>query len=113
MYKIILSDKFKRESKRFVRKYRSLEYELEDLFLQLQTDPTKGISLGESLYKIRLAVKSKGAGKSGGMRAIYFVFVSGKKVVILRIIDKSEQENISESEKSELAHIGKEILGLE
>jgi len=36
----------------------------------LVTKPDSGTSLGHDTYKIRLTVKSKGKGKSGGARVI-------------------------------------------
>ena len=46
-------------------------------------------------YKIRLAIKSKGKGKSGGARVITTVFVDEETVYLLDIYDKSEQSSIS------------------
>ncbi len=41
-------------------------------------NPTSGTSLGHNLYKIRLAIASKGKGKSGGARVITFEFGTTK-----------------------------------
>ena len=43
--------------------------------MQLSEDPQLGTALGKSCYKIRLAVRSKGGGKSGGLRVITYVVV--------------------------------------
>jgi hypothetical protein len=53
-------------------------------------DPQQGTSLGHNAYKIRLAVRSKGKGKSGGMRIITFVISRQREVYLLWIYDKSE-----------------------
>lgn len=54
----------------------------------------QGISLGLGCYKLRLSIKSKGKGKSGGARVITHVKVIEKSVTILSIYDKSEQESL-------------------
>ena len=59
-YSIELSDNFKKEAKRLVKKYRSLKSEIAALVDELETDPTKGTPLGNDIYKIRLAFASKG-----------------------------------------------------
>jgi mRNA-degrading endonuclease RelE of RelBE toxin-antitoxin system len=71
-YKVELSANFKKEAKNLVKKYPSLKTELAVLFAELEVNPTKGTSLGNDVYKIRLAVASKGKGKSGGGKGHYF-----------------------------------------
>ncbi|WP_310590512.1 type II toxin-antitoxin system RelE/ParE family toxin [Dyadobacter sp. CY261] len=68
----------------------------------LSADPTQGIPLGQNCFKIRLAIKSKGKGKSGGARVITFVVVLSETVVLLSIYDKSDKENISSEELADL-----------
>jgi len=45
------------------KKYASLKDELAELFEELQENLTLGTSLGNDIYKIRLAITSKGKGK--------------------------------------------------
>jgi hypothetical protein len=54
--------------------------------------------LGKGLYKIRLAIKSKGKGKRGGARAITYVKVVKTTVFLVSIFDKSGKSTISEKE---------------
>jgi len=93
---------FKRDSKRLKKKYASLANEIEELADGLRTNPTMGTPIGHSCYKIRLAIKSKGKGKSGGARVITYYYIHGSTVYLLAIYDKSEQENISEETVAEL-----------
>ena len=93
---------FKRESKRLYKKYSSLVDEVDELVDELCTNPTKGTPIGHSCYKIRLAVKSKGKGKSGGARVITHYYIHGSTVYLLSIYDKAEQENIAEKKIAEL-----------
>lgn len=52
--------------------------------------------MGNDTYKIRMAIKSKGKGKSGGGRVITYVVKENKEVYLLTIYDKSEFENVDD-----------------
>ena len=84
------------------KKYASLTDEVGALINELHTNPTMGTPIGHSCYKIRLAIESKGKGKSGGARVITYYYVHGKTVYLLSIYDKVEQDNISEERIAEL-----------
>jgi mRNA-degrading endonuclease RelE of RelBE toxin-antitoxin system len=101
-YKIALSDNFKKEAKRLIKKYPSLKVEINDLGEKLSENPAMGTSLGNSCYKIRLSIASKGKGKSTGARIITCVFVSEEIVFLLSIYDKSAKSNISDKELDNL-----------
>ncbi len=106
--KIIPTENFQRKAKPLLKKHASLMSELEGLAEQLLQNPYLGTAVRENIYKIRLAVKSKGKGKSGGMRVLTYVFevemvveeVAEQDVTVflLTIYDKSDQENISDKE---------------
>ena len=88
---------FEARYKRFIKKFLSLESEIDILIEELQNNPTLGIPLGAGLYKIRLASKSKGGGKSGGFRIItYLIVENGNKtdIHLITMFDKSEEANI-------------------
>lgn len=61
----------------------------------LQENPTLGTSVGNEVFKIRLAVASKNKGKSGGMRIMYLARVTAQNIYLFSIFDKSEKESIS------------------
>ncbi len=96
-FKVIPTDKFKKEAKRLVKKYPSLKQELAELNAKLETEPATGTALGNNIYKIRLAIKSKGKGKSGGGRVITYVVTDNNEVYLLSIYDKSEFDNIDDN----------------
>jgi hypothetical protein len=54
------------------------------------------------VLKIRLAISSKGKGKSGGGRIITHIQVNKNKVFLVSIYDKSEQDSLDDKELSEL-----------
>jgi mRNA-degrading endonuclease RelE of RelBE toxin-antitoxin system len=97
-YNIIATPKFKRELKRLAKKFHSLKNEYATLLDEIDINPATGTPLGNNCYKIRIAIASKGKGKSGGARVITYVLVTDKTVFLLDIFDKSEQENITDKE---------------
>jgi mRNA-degrading endonuclease RelE of RelBE toxin-antitoxin system len=64
-YEIIPTNNFKREVKKLAKKYRSIANDLEELEKELSKNPTLGDLLGSNVYKVRMAISSKGKGKSG------------------------------------------------
>ena len=101
-FEFIPTDEFARELKRLAKKYKSLKEEFEELQNQLELNPSLGINLGNNTYKIRLAIKSKGRGKSGGLRVITHIDIilieDLTNIYFLSIYDKSDISNISDNE---------------
>lgn len=97
---IKLSTRFKRELRRLSKKYRSLPQDVDDLIALTMQDPAQGASLGRNLHKVRLAITSKGGGKSGGARVITHVVMSYESGVVrfLTIYDKSECSTLADKE---------------
>ncbi len=93
-----LHDEFKRQFRRLKKKYQSLTDDLEDFQKELIKNPLQGSDLGGGVRKIRMAITSKGKGKSGGARVLTLtVLVSDDAdVTLLTIYDKSEIENVSD-----------------
>ena len=101
-YKVDTIPPFDKELKFLAKKHSSLVKDYE-LFLDLiEENPIQGDALGKDCYKIRLAITSKGKGKSGGARIIVCVKVIRKVVYLLSIYDKSEKENITDADLKEL-----------
>lgn len=69
---------------------------------QLKNEPIQGAALGNSCYKIRMKITSKGRGKSGGARIITTVVVQENVVYLLSIYDKSEKQTITDRELEDL-----------
>jgi mRNA-degrading endonuclease RelE of RelBE toxin-antitoxin system len=107
-----VSKSFKRQAKPLLKKFPSLTVELAQLEKELINNPRTGKSLGKDLYKIRISVKSKGKGKSGGLRVIShldseligIIESEGEQTTIslISIYDKSETATITDKELSEL-----------
>ncbi len=101
-YKVRTIPNFDKALKRLVKKYPSLKIEFIALLDSLEKEPEQGTPIGNHCFKIRLAIASKGKGKSGGARVIIHVVITDKVVFLLDIYDKSEQANISDNELAEL-----------
>mgnify|MGYP005839669557 CR=1 FL=1 len=101
-YSIIALPKFKKELKKLAKKYPSLKSEFANLIGSLETEPEQGTALGKNCYKIRLAIKSKGKGKSAGARVITNIVVADATIYLLTIYDKSDKESLTNKELEEL-----------
>ena len=91
---------FERQFKRYRKKYRSLVDDYASFLKAIKDNPLMGDDLGGGVRKVRMAVASKGGGKSGGMRVITYlvhpVDEVNVDVTLLYIYDKSEMGNVSD-----------------
>jgi len=101
-YSVFTLRSFDKQLKRLVKKYPSLKKEYIDLIDSLEINPEQGVDLGNRCYKIRLAIASKGKGKSGGARVIAHLVIEDDAVYLLAIYDKSEKSTLTDSELAEL-----------
>ena len=89
-------------AKMLCKKYRSLSVDIKKLKEELLQNPLMGTDLGNGIHKIRLAIKSKNKGKSGGARVItkveIIVIDNDFDVTLVAIYDKSELGNITKQE---------------
>lgn len=97
-YEIVVTENFKRQAKPLSKKYHSFKTELAELIDNLEENPTQGIFLGKDCYKIRMAIRSNGKGKSGGARVITCVKLQHETVFLLTVYDKSDKEDLEDTE---------------
>ena len=98
---IVLGDEFKRQFKRLAKKYPSLKDDFITFKKELADEPLQGTDLGGGTRKVRMAIASKGKGKSGGARVITLtaiVDVESTEIGLLYVYDKSERESITDKE---------------
>lgn len=95
-FKVEATPNFLNEAKKLSKKYISLKSDIEELSVKLLVNPTLGIPLGGDVFKIRMAITSKGKGKSGGARVISCVKIVRSTIYLVSIYDKSEQGTISD-----------------
>lgn len=101
-YDVIPTHRFEKEIKRLVRKFPSLKNEFAQLILEISTNPETGIYISNNCYKIRLAISSKGKGKSGGARVITYLYIATETVYLLTIYDKGEKTDLKSNELKEM-----------
>ena len=95
---MIATEPFTRKIKKLARKHKSVKSDLVRIIELLSDNPTLGTPLGKNCYKIRMAITSKGKGKSGGARIVTYVRIVKKTVFLLDIFDKSDRSTISDNE---------------
>ena len=105
---------FDRQAKRLAKHYASFKQDYKDFLDELRKNPLTGTDLGGGVRKVRMAITSKGKGKSGGARVITYtadVIVRAEQgqIVLLSIYDKSEQSTITDNEIKRLMQLAKEI----
>ncbi len=106
-YKFVPTTYFVKEAKRLSKKYRSLKDDLEELKKQLQANPMMGDDLGNGVRKVRMAITSKGGGKSGGARVITLLIKQSADDAVmglLLIYDKSDYSNFKENVLKRIIH---------
>ena len=98
---IVFYPLFEREAKRLAKHYPSFKEDLINLIKELRANPYSGVEIAHGLRKVRMAIKSKGKGKSGGARVITMIVSiedNDLKLGLQYIYDKSSRSNISDSE---------------
>ena len=110
-YRIEITRHFEREAKPLLKKYASLKSELNALGEELKENPEKGAPLGNNLYKIHLAIASKGKGKSGGARVITYLKTEQGNVYLLSIYDKGDRDSLSDKEIKDIFNVEAALRG--
>lgn len=94
-------EEFKRGAKALRKKYPSFENDYNTFLDELEKNPFSGESLGKHTYKNRMAIASKGKGKSGGARVITYNLQKLNEdevlITLMAIYDKSDIDNVSDA----------------
>jgi len=109
------SPEFKKTLKPLSKKYTTLKDSIKSLENTLIKNPFAGESYGDKIYKIRMADESKGKGKSGGFRVMYYLLderSEGIEVLMLTIFDKSETSTMKKKAAVRLKDHVLEKMGL-
>lgn len=94
--KILFSEHFKKQLKKIKKKYPHVK---DDLLGIIETfDANNEISIGRSIYKIRIPSSDMQKGKSGGFRSYIYLYIKNNLLLPLCIYPKSETESITENE---------------
>jgi mRNA-degrading endonuclease RelE of RelBE toxin-antitoxin system len=96
-FNIIATEEFRKAFKKLAKRYRSLANDFKEFTKSLAENPFQGDELTPGVRKIRLAITSKGKGKSGGARVItYTITVSEESgdVYLIDLYDKSDYSTV-------------------
>ena len=96
-YSVKTTSNFEKEAKVLSKRHRSLKKDLGDFIDSLEENPFQGDELAPGIRKIRMAISSKGRGKSGGARVITYTVILTEncgKVYLMSIYDKSDFSTI-------------------
>lgn len=96
-FEIEAIERFRKSLKALVKRHRSLKQDFANFAESLKKDPFQGDELSPGIRKIRMAITSKGRGKSGGARVItYTVVISEEegKIFLIDIYDKADYSTV-------------------
>ena len=86
-FKVIPTPTFAKSLKALAKRHKSLKEDVKALVAELERNPLQGVELTASIRKISMAIKSKGAGKSGGARVItYNVLVTEEEGTVYLLV---------------------------
>ncbi len=92
---IIATSAFIRSAKAIAKKYRSFNADYQRLMAELTENPRMGVDLGNGYRKVRMAISSKGKGKSGGCRVITLDMVERNGCLyLIYAYDKSDYDTV-------------------
>jgi mRNA-degrading endonuclease RelE of RelBE toxin-antitoxin system len=96
---IDVTDEFFRNLRRLSKKYRRVEADVDELYVQLEAGERPGERLQGLdpyvIYKVRVASRDMQRGKSGGFRIIYYIETE-EILLLVTIYSKTEYADIDE-----------------
>lgn len=93
---IKVTDVFNKCVKPLAKRYRSFKDDYDDLLDDLEKNPHMGIDLGNGYRKVRMAIASKGKGKSGGARVITLDLLERNGCLyLIYAYDKSDADSVN------------------
>ncbi|MDE7413675.1 MAG: addiction module toxin RelE [Muribaculaceae bacterium] len=97
-FDVIPTPDFEKAFKALAKRHRSLKKDILELTSSLQKNPFQGDELIPGIRKIRMAIASKGRGKSGGARVITYTIVAAEtngRVYLIDIYDKADYSTVN------------------
>lgn len=97
---ILTTKSFDREAKRLNKRYRSFANDLKTFKDDLRKNPLQGTELFPHVRKVRLSIKSKGGGKSGGARVITVDALVSEvegRIYLLLLYDKEDASTVDKN----------------
>lgn len=104
-FRIVPTPTFAKSLKALAKRHKSMRADIEECTKSLEENPLQGAELIPGVRKIRMAIKSKGGGKSGGARVITYNVLATEQegvVYLLEVYDKSEYSTVKEEVLKEM-----------
>ena len=105
-FEILRSDEFTTSLKKLAKRHKSMAQDYARFLDDLKQNPFQGVEIAPNIRKVRLAISSKGRGKSGGARVITYNLLLSEHdgvIYLLLIYDKADASNVK-------IHVIKEII---
>lgn len=96
-FEVVTTAEFESQAKSLQKRHRSFKDDLKALVLSLMENPFQGVELSPGIRKIRMAIASKGRGKSGGARVITYTVVAAEmqgRVYLMNVYDKADFSSV-------------------
>lgn len=96
-FRIIPTPTFAKSLKALAKRHKSMKADIKAFAESLEENPFQGTELTPGVRKIRMAITSKGSGKSGGARVITYNVLTTEqdgKVYLMEIYDKADAETV-------------------
>lgn len=105
-FEVSTTAEFESQAKVLNKRHRSFKSDLKKLILSLTDNPLQGVELSPGIRKIRMAITSKGCGKSGGARVITYTVITAEmegRVYLMNVYDKSDYSSVKLSVIKDIA----------
>lgn len=105
-FEVSTTGEFESQARALQKRHRSFKNDLRNLVLSLAENPFQGVELSPGIRKIRMAITSKGRGKSGGARVITYTVVTAEmegRVYLMNVYDKSDFSTVELSVIKDMA----------
>lgn len=99
------------ETDRFTKKRHSSMTDKDERRMQkgLLEDPKSGdVIRGTGGFR-KVRVRSRGRGKSGSVRVIYFLVVNQDQILLYDLFEKSDRDNLTKQERNELKGVSADL----
>lgn len=96
------TETFSKCLKKLQKRFKNIQTDCDNFIDKIDTLESLGTSLGNGIYKVRIANSNKKSGKSAGYRLISYLKLTDSELYLMYIYDKSDTDNISEKQIDEL-----------
>ena len=96
-FEVIATPHFRKSLKALIKRHRSMKNDFVAFATSLKENPLQGDELCPGIRKIRMAITSKGRGKSGGTRVITYTVLATEEsgtVYLVEIYDKADYSTV-------------------